>query len=187
MEYCANGDLLNFMKNKVKGRLPHALANGLFSQILDAVDAMHSQCGIAHLDLKLDNILLSDEYQVKLCDVGFSQSAHGLLFQTAGTDGFKAPEIHKTAEGGDYFFGDSQFISNMSGWSSSSAEPARKLGYNGGRADIFSLGVILFILHFGVPPFMEARFTDRLYKLLNFKGNGSSIPDKKLNLRFFLR
>lgn len=53
------------------------------------------------------------------------------------------------------------------------------------KADIFALGVILFILHFGLPPFTEARAReDRLYKLLSFRSNSA---DKKATLRFFLK
>lgn len=58
-------------------------------------------------------------------------------------------------------------------------------GYNGVKADIFSLGVILFILHFGVPPFTVAKqWEDRLYKLLSFRSNS---VDKKASMRYFLK
>jgi serine/threonine protein kinase len=58
-------------------------------------------------------------------------------------------------------------------------------GYSGVKADIFALGVILFTLHFGVPPFSLADpKEDRLYKLLSHKSNSS---DKKASMKFFLR
>ncbi len=58
-------------------------------------------------------------------------------------------------------------------------------GYSGVKADIFALGVILFTLHFGVPPFSVADpKEDRLYKLLSHKSNSS---DKKASMKFFLR
>jgi serine/threonine protein kinase len=47
------------------------------------------------LDLKLENILLTDDYRIKLCDFGFSQSVHNRIFKSVGTDGYKAPEIYK--------------------------------------------------------------------------------------------
>ena len=58
------------------------------------------------------------------------------------------------------------------------------LGYSGVKADIFALGVILFTLHFGVPPFKIACREDRNYKLLSFKSNA---VDRKTSLKFFLR
>lgn len=126
---------------------------------------MHSKAEVAHLDLKLDNILFTEGYQVKLCDLGFSQSIHNRVYRSVGTDGYKAPEIHKLTR---------QTIN----------DEELSIGYSGRQADIFALGVILFILHFGIPPFYEASKDDRLYKLLTFKSNSS---DKKSTMRFFLR
>jgi serine/threonine protein kinase len=54
---------------------------------------------VAHLDLKLENVLLTEEFRIKLCDLGFSQSTEDRVFQSVGTDGYKAPEIYKFAEG----------------------------------------------------------------------------------------
>jgi serine/threonine protein kinase len=56
---------------------------------------MHTNAEVAHLDLKLENVLLTDTYEVKLCDLGFSQSIHNRVYRAVGTDGYKAPEIHK--------------------------------------------------------------------------------------------
>jgi serine/threonine protein kinase len=97
--------------------------------------------------------------------LGFSQSIHNRVYKAVGTDGYKAPEIH--------------LISRLD--CNSEAIPQ---GYSGRQADIFALGVILFTLHFGVPPFTESTKDDRLYKLLTFKSNAS---DKRAALRFFLR
>lgn len=62
MEYCAKGDLFDFLKHKAKGILPKNVANTIFNQILDGVECLHEQGGMAHLDLKLENVLLSDDY-----------------------------------------------------------------------------------------------------------------------------
>jgi len=182
MEYCSKGDLFDFLKHKVRGYLPANVANSIFNQILDGVQCIHEQAGMAHLDLKLENILLSNDYQIKLCDLGFSQSAYGRLFQLAGTDGYKAPEIHKIAEGSLY---DEEDDNHSSTESTGENNTLRNAGYAGVQADIFSLGVILFTLHYGVPPFTEASLTDRFYKLLNFKGGAGK--DRKSALKFFLK
>ena len=97
---------------------------------------MHKLGEVAHLDLKLENILLTNDFRVKLCDFGFSQPTKHNCFKDLGTDGYKAPEIRKL---------------------SSAEDPSNLLmlkeGYSSATADIFALGVILFTLHFGTPPF----------------------------------
>jgi serine/threonine protein kinase len=95
LEYCQKGDLFDFIKHKSKGSLSPTLANALFHEILDAVDSLHNKAGVAHLDLKLENILLTEDFRIKLCDFGFSQSVHNRIFKSVGTDGYKAPEIYK--------------------------------------------------------------------------------------------
>lgn len=179
MEYCSKGDLFDFLKHKARGQLSSEVANSLFSHILTGIDCLHERGAMAHLDIKLENVLLSEDYQVKICDLGFSQSAHDRLFQCAGTDGYKAPEIHKTVEGGFFSMEDADGENTLE----NGCIIPELMGYSGVKADIFALGVILFTLHFGIPPFTEARMSDRFYKLLNFKSGN----DKKTNLRFFLK
>lgn len=150
MEYCSKGDLFDNLSTC--GALPAPVANGLFCQVLTAVDCLHSKLEVAHLDLKLENVLLCEDFTVKICDLGFSQSVYDRVFKRAGTDGYKAPEIESPE------------------------------GYYGVKADIFSLGVMLFTLHFGVPPFTSC--DDRLYKLLSFRSNAG---EPKASLRFFIK
>jgi serine/threonine protein kinase len=150
MEYCTRGDLFDYLSSS--GALPASVANGVFCQVMAAVDCLHSNLEVAHLDLKLENVLLCEDFTVKLCDLGFSENVYDRVFKRAGTDGYKAPEIDSTE------------------------------GYYGVKADIFALGVMLFTLHFGVPPFTSCE--DRLYKLLSFRSNAS---EPKVSLRFFLK
>lgn len=75
--------------------MPKVVADTLFHRILEGVDCMHKLGEVAHLDLKLENILLTNDFRVKLCDFGFSQSTKYNCFKNLGTDGYKAPEIQK--------------------------------------------------------------------------------------------
>ena len=72
--------------------------------------------GICHLDLKTDNILLDEKFVPKLCDFGFAIRNNGHLREFLGTQQFAAPEIF------------------------------RKKSFDGYKADIFSLGVVLLNL-----------------------------------------
>lgn len=69
MEYCSNGDLFDLVKRN--GGLKEGLAKSLFLQLLEGVEFLHNKAGIAHLDLKLENILISKNNKLKICDFGF--------------------------------------------------------------------------------------------------------------------
>ena len=99
---------------------------------------------MAHLDLKLENILVGNDYKLKLCDFGFIEDLKQKVIKNKGTDGYKAPEIY--------------LQSNE--------------GFDGAKADIFALGVILFIMIFGVPPFTMATKDNSYYRLF-YKGANS--------------
>ena len=133
--------MFDFVKSR--GRLPSKLAKSLFLQILDGVDYLHSDLKMAHLDLKLENVLIGEDFNLKLCDFGFAEEIHTYdrVWQNKGSDGYKAPEIYNAI---------------MTGF-----EPV--------KADIFALGVILFILSFGVPPFSTACKENILYRYF-YKG-----------------
>jgi serine/threonine protein kinase len=92
MEYCANGDLFDLVQKS--GKLPAFLAKNAFLQILDAVEYLHSHAGVAHLDLKLENVLIGSDYKMKLCDFGFIEDLKSKVLKNKGTDGYKAPEIY---------------------------------------------------------------------------------------------
>ena len=123
MEFCRNGDLFDVVKKN--GKLSEGLAKNLFHQLLDGIEFLHNNVGVAHLDLKLENILVSDTFDLKLCDFGFYEELKSSVCKNRGTHGYRAPETY--------------FQLND--------------GFDGAKADMFSLGVILFIMVFGVPPF----------------------------------
>jgi serine/threonine protein kinase len=90
--------------------------------------------GVVHRDLKLDNILVNDKMEIKVTDFGFSTHNNNNLPIYAGTFPFMAPEVTSRAS------------------------------YDGIAADIFSLGVIMFVMVTGNYPFQKANEKDRYYK-----------------------
>lgn len=60
MEYCQNGDLFDFVKKN--GKLSEGLAKNSFHQLLDSLDFLHNKVGVAHLDLKLENVLIGNNF-----------------------------------------------------------------------------------------------------------------------------
>lgn len=92
MEFCSHGDLIELMikRGAIKDEM---LLRYLIAQICQGVDALHTTAGYAHLDLKPDNILIGDDYRLKVCDFGSLQPVSKELSTRYGTPGYQAPEI----------------------------------------------------------------------------------------------
>ncbi|XP_052182618.1 CBL-interacting serine/threonine-protein kinase 6-like [Diospyros lotus] len=126
MELVRGGELFSKI---AKGRLREDLAKQYFQQLISAVDFCHSR-GVYHRDLKPENLLLDDGGNLKVTDFGLSafsghQRQDGLLHTTCGTPAYVAPEV------------------------------IGKKGYDGAKADLWSCGVILYVLLAGFLPFQE--------------------------------
>lgn len=62
MEFCPKGELYKFIRQR-KVPLCEAEARGVMKQLVEGIQYMHT-CGIMHRDLKLSNILLTEEFDV---------------------------------------------------------------------------------------------------------------------------
>lgn len=94
LEYCAGGSLRTLSARMPGMRFPEPLAARYFAQILQGVDHMHGS-GCVHRDLKPDNILLTQQGEIRICDFGWSAEiqAERALQTTCGTPNYWAPEI----------------------------------------------------------------------------------------------
>jgi serine/threonine protein kinase len=143
MELVTGGEL--FDKIASRGRLKEDDARKYFQQVINAVDYCHSR-GVYHRDLKPENLLLDASGTLKVSDFGLSALSQqvredGLLHTTCGTPNYVAPEV----------------INNK--------------GYDGAKADLWSCGVILFVLMAGYLPFEDSNLMS-LYKKI-FKADFS--------------
>ncbi|XP_010549409.1 PREDICTED: CBL-interacting serine/threonine-protein kinase 18 [Tarenaya hassleriana] len=139
MEYVRGGELFSKV---AKGRLPEQTARRYFQQLISAVSFCHSR-GVYHRDLKPENLLLDEKGNLKVSDFGLSAVAEqlrqdGLCHTFCGTPAYLAPEV------------------------------LTRRGYDAAKADIWSCGVILFVLMAGHLPFYDKNVMS-MYKKI-YKG-----------------
>jgi len=96
LEYCAGGDLFTYLESK-QFSIPENLAGTIIHKLSTALFYLH-QYGIAHRDLKLENILLTstdDNFDIKLLDFGLSKIIGPTEFckEPYGTIAYVSPEI----------------------------------------------------------------------------------------------
>ena len=92
LEYASNGCLLFYIH--AREGLPERLALRFFYQTARAVEYMHKN-NLLHRDIKPENILLNKDFNVKLCDFGWSCYLEEDDYRTSvcGTYEYMSPEI----------------------------------------------------------------------------------------------
>ena len=124
MEYCEGKDLMDYILTKT--RLSELESLKFFQQLINALFYLHSQ-NISHRDVKIDNMLLDRNKNLKLVDFGLSTkyTDDTLLDQPCGTVVYAAPEVLDGNE------------------------------YHGMLADVWSSGIVLFGMASGFLPFCD--------------------------------
>ena len=134
LENGSKGDLCRYIY-LIKQGLSEKHTKVIFDKILRGVLSCH-KAGICHRDIKMDNILLDENFNIKICDFGFATFNTGNLNEYFGTPKYAAPEI-------------------LMGRT-----------YDGFKADIFSLGVLLLALVTSHFYFNLAIIRDPLYRYI---------------------
>ena len=126
MEYVVGRSMADVLRST--GPLSPDRAAEIASDVAEALSSAHS-AGLVHRDIKLGNIIVSDDGQVKVADFGIATA----LAQRAGDNLTHIGSVMGTAT---YF----------------SPEQARGKALDG-RSDLYSLGVVLYEMIVGKPPF----------------------------------
>lgn len=134
LEYVSGGLLFDVCQTL--GAMGEDAGRFFLKQMISVLEHI-TDAGVSHRDLKLENILVDSDLNLKVADFGFAtQKNITRLRSYRGTMTYMAPEI--------------------------------KLGkvYDGKQIDIFSTGVILYIIVHGIFPFREAKPEEFYFKLL---------------------
>lgn len=124
MELANQGELLNWLTKQ--GTVSEELARKWFRQVVSAISYMHKR-NILHRDIKLENILLDEDLNIKLVDFGFAKEFDPLkkLDSFCGSIAYAAPEMLNGSK------------------------------YKGPEVDVWSLGVVLYTMSCGQLPFED--------------------------------
>lgn len=140
LELVELGDLFSFIKAKnVTGGFSEPFARHYFRQLLNTLEYLHENAGVVHRDLKPENLLLNSDYNLKIADFGLStlkksRTGESIHYSAVGTRQYQAPEV------------------------------LERRRYNGESVDVFSIGVILFVMVTGALPYLgQASVTDPIY------------------------
>nr|XP_044635152.1 maternal embryonic leucine zipper kinase isoform X3 [Equus asinus] len=138
LEYCPGGELFDYIISQ--DRLSEEETRVIFRQIVAAVAYVHSQ-GYAHRDLKPENLLFDEYHKLKLIDFGLcakpKDNKDYHLQTCCGSLAYAAPEL----------------IQGKS--------------YLGSEADVWSMGILLYVLMCGFLPFDDDNVM-ALYKKIMF-------------------
>lgn len=134
LEYVTGGLLFDLCQTV--GGMGEDAGRYFMSQMMDSLEYIQGK-GVVHRDLKLENILVDENLNLKVADFGFATYKKiNKLNSYRGTMTYMAPEIKEGKT------------------------------YDGRSIDIFSCGVILFIIVQGIFPFKEAKKDEYFYNLI---------------------
>ncbi|KAG9157020.1 hypothetical protein Leryth_009053 [Lithospermum erythrorhizon] len=141
LEFVTGGELFDNIVNH--GRMKEDEARKYFQQLINVVDYCHSR-GVYHRDLKPENLLLDASGNLKVSDFGLSALSQqvrddGLFHTACGTPNYVAPEV------------------------------LNDRGYDGASADLWSCGVILYVLLAGYLPFDDSNLIHLYEKICSAK------------------
>jgi len=143
-ELCDGGDLMDYICNRK--HLSESCTRKFIRQIISAVDYLH-RIGILHRDLKIENLLLDKNHNIKLIDFGLSNhTKNELCITQCGSPAYAAPELlaHKKY---------------------------------GTKVDVWSIGVNMYAMLTGNLPFTVEPFNIKALYNKMMKNDMNSIPE----------
>lgn len=152
MEYCAGGHLEDYISPKRPMSL--AAARYYFDQLVGGIVYCHSK-GVCHRDLRVENLMLDNKGNLKITDFG-----HAGMFEV-GWDVFQTMLVGS--------------VSHLA------PEQVTGTVYSGEKIDVWSAGIILYIMVTGMAPF-QAESPEELLDLIRDAEVPAKIPRLYLSI-----
>ncbi|CAH2053437.1 unnamed protein product [Thlaspi arvense] len=175
MEYLNGGDLYSLLRNL--GCLEEDIVRVYIAEVVLALEYLHSE-GVVHRDLKPDNLLIAHDGHIKLTDFGLSKV--GLI---NSTDDLSGPGTSLLDEEESRLPTSEHQLERRKKRSAVGTPdylaPEILLGTgHGATADWWSVGIILFELIVGIPPFNAEHPQQIFDNILNRKIPWPRVPDE---------
>uniref|UniRef100_A0A7S3Z3Z1 Protein kinase domain-containing protein n=1 Tax=Lotharella globosa TaxID=91324 RepID=A0A7S3Z3Z1_9EUKA len=156
MEFAHRGELLDHITNSPDSRLSEDEASRIIGQVSQGLAFCHSN-RIAHLDISPENVLLTRGWTAKICDFGLAKrmNSKGIVIKPhyTGKANYMAPEAYAASN------------RNRSGVADA-GQAKKGIKFAGAPADVFSLGIVMFLCITGVLPYQYPTKSDRRYTLV---------------------
>jgi len=178
------------------GPIPESGLRRYMQQLLQAVAYLHRH-HIGHRDISLENVLIKGG-DVRLMDFGMAVRSHSStgvplrFFRAVGKDYYRAPEVYVPAKATTRAVapsalppeGSTAMVKAAGGYLCEvklppEAEPrqpctAEVWGYAAQPADVFAVGICLFIMAWQCPPWRKALLSDRMFAFAHSLGDGGA-------------
>lgn len=164
IELAENYELFEYIYHLEKGFTEKHAAE-IFLKIISGLKILHER-GIAHCDIKPENVLIGKDFSIKLIDFGYASGGgergegDHMLYEFQSTEIYGSPEARKSD---------------------------KNHGYDPIKHDLFSLGVFLFVLVLGCFPYTDYRLSERRYFYIvnnDFDSFWSCFPQYNLSYEF---
>jgi serine/threonine protein kinase len=149
-EFCSGGELFSLLESE--GRLSYRLAQKYFIELMTGLQYLHKH-RIIHRDISLENILIHEDGSIRICDFGVAKIGGGTWLNkdqnrcvrdSVGKDLYMSPQCYNAS-----------YCNN---------DANTTIEYDGYASDIWSCGIVLFMLLTGVfiydiPCYSDPRFS----------------------------
>ena len=193
MEYLPGGDLMTLLM--ARDILPEEDAKFYAAEMVLAIESVH-EMNCIHRDLKPDNVLIDKDGHIKLSDFGLSKK---LDYYIKDSKFFKANKNLKKKNNGNDNNRHLSYAEQFNEFKNMKTKKRREIAYStvgtpdyiapevftqkgyGQEVDWWSLGIIMFEMMIGYPPFYSESSTETCKKILDWRNNLEIKPEVNIS------